>query len=330
MFSGRIGTSICWPIQLLQWQSPAVRKRRTVLVCVACVGLALVILALNNHAPEPVYGGHRLSFWVEGLGIRSPPSGDMEGATNAIDHIGAASLPFLLRWIQYEPAEWQRKLCVPLDRLQYGWAHRLSGWLLRPRNLKLAFGSCTALHVLGPRAIPALEDLRRLMNETKAPMAAQRATAAMGDLGTNGLPDLLAVIENPLHPQRLVAVAVLGQMPDVGDAADTAVPAIIACIGLTNAGYLPLVAVDTLGRLKTAPELAIPALVTALQSTNTTLRSMSAEALGRFGPKAISAIPALTNALADTAPDVKFQARRALHAIAPATFSARPWMPRIN
>src|SRR5260221_5062014 len=67
----------------------------------------LVTGALREH--EPTYAGKRLSEWVARLSSKNSLEGDSE-AENAIRHIGTNSLPYLLKWISYEPAPWRIKL----------------------------------------------------------------------------------------------------------------------------------------------------------------------------------------------------------------------------
>jgi hypothetical protein len=253
--------------------------------------------------------------------------GDKDAASNAIAHIGTNSLPFLLQWIQHEPTQWRGKLRGLLARLPYNWSLRMSDRIAHPRSERLAFGTYEAFGILGPRATPALPDLCRFMDATNAPETSVRATAILRFLGTNALPALLAVMQDPRHPRRRQAVASLGSMRDIGDAAKLSVPAIIACTRETNDENLAFWATRALGSLKAVPELSVPALVSCLQRTNARLHVEAADALAAFGPQAIGAIPALTNAVADSNQDVWDSVMTALHKIAPDTFTNVPPPP---
>ncbi|TAK98819.1 MAG: HEAT repeat domain-containing protein [Verrucomicrobia bacterium] len=317
--------STCSATQNLHPSLVMSKRRKFVIAVLFCMSAVAVIAFLaHRQDPEPAYAGHPLSFWVEILGRRSPPWGDTQGATNAIAHIGPASLPLLLKWIQHEPAQWRDKLAAPLKRLPYEWTHWLSACIAQERSEQLAIGTYEAFHILGTRATPALEDLSRLMNATNATATSARATENLGCLGTNALAALLAVIQDPRHPRQWQAVAAVGSMPDMGDAAKLSVPAIIACIGNTNDETLSLMAVNVIGRLRAAPDLSVPALVCCLQSTNAIIRISSAEAIAAFGTQATSAIPALTNMLTDPDPELRDCAAKTLHEIAPSTFTNVP------
>src|SRR5208283_3048244 len=74
-------------------------------------------------------------------------------------------------------------------------------------------------------------------------------------------------------------------------------------------------AATILGELHREPDVAIPALIQALQSDDRYLRENAVAALGRFGGQAKAAIPALTKALEDSDASVRRQAAAALNRI---------------
>ena len=200
-------------------------KHRKVLVTIL-VGLAFVALVAYRRNPaEPSYGGHPLSYWVQGMGARDILEAEQYDKTkNAIDHIGVAALPFLVRWLQYEPPEWRSRLSGWFSRTDFPLAGQLSDLIIQPRALQLAVGTPSAFQILGKRAAPALDDLCRLMNDTNSPYTANQAAETLASLGTNALPALLAVATNAQHPARGEALAAIGAIDDLGDTARLAVP----------------------------------------------------------------------------------------------------------
>ena len=105
----RVPACVRWLAEHHVW---AVRKRRTyvgllLLLSIGSVVGLLVTGALRER--EPTYGGKRLSEWVLELPPNTSPGGD-SGAEIAIRHIGTNSLPYLMKWISYEPAAWRIKL----------------------------------------------------------------------------------------------------------------------------------------------------------------------------------------------------------------------------
>jgi hypothetical protein len=296
------------------------RNRRIIVLCL--IGVALVFIALFAYNPtsgEPSYDGLPLSYWVTSLSGNSITMVQLQNATNAFDHIGPAALPFLVKWIQYEPPQWRTRLGNWLNRTPFP-GDQLSQWVEAPRAWRLAVGSHEAFSTLGKRAMPVLEDLCRLMNNTNSPYTAGQAAAALAFLGTNAFPPLLEVAKNARHPSRLAAIGAIGRISDLGQAAQLAIPAITDCLAATNT-HSQVIAIIALGNLKVSPETSVPTLVSSLKHPNAYIRLYSANALGQFGPLALSAIPALTNALADLDQRVRERAAAALKQIDPATFT---------
>jgi hypothetical protein len=306
-----------------------VRKKRVILLCLIGAVLALIaLLAYTSTTAEPPYDGHPLSYWVLLLADPIPtpefPNPDHDNATKAIDHIGVAALPFLVKWIQQGPPRWRTALGTMVYRAPFPFAHGLSSRIIGERNWKRAVGTCYAFEHLGKRAMPAFDDLCRLANDTNRAITASAAVTVLAYLGTNAVPPLVAVLTNPTHPARLEALKAVQNISKIGDAAELAVPAITNCLNPANAMKLQIAAISALGNLRACPQISVPALISALENPRAIIRVRSIEALSTFGPKAASAIPALTNALNDAAPDIRRYAARALHDIDPTAFPNAP------
>jgi hypothetical protein len=321
-----------------------VRKKQTLLICAVCALLAfLALLPSTSTTTEPFYDGHPLSYWVANLSLHSVEDDWYEKATNAIDHIGVAALPFARKWIQYKPQQWRPRVGNWLNGTKhFPFARQLSSWILDPRPEQFSAGAYYVFPVLGKRALPALDDLCCLLNDTNRPTTSRKAASALGCLGTNALGPLLTVATNAQHPSRLEAIYAISVMPDLGDAAQILIPVITNCLNAPNPavalGAAPqavdpdvqMNAIFSLSNLK--PQISVPLLVSYLNSPKTKdplhaaararVRLYSAFALGQMGPSASAAIPALTNALAD--PDLRNYAAEALHKIDPATFTDTP------
>jgi hypothetical protein len=237
-----------------------------------------------------------------------------------VRNIGPAALPFLTRWIHYDPPQWRHTLVYWLFRTPLPFAQKLSERVTDPT---LANGTPIAFAVLGTQAMPAFDDLCRFMNDAKRPGAAMRAAMVLPVFGSNALAPLLAVVTNSSHPAQITALRTVLAIADSGNAQQV-VPAVANCLVATNTGAVKMLAITILGKLYTAPETSIPALVSCLKSANPEVRVYSADTLGAFGSRASTAIPALTNALGDPDPLVRKQAAWALTKIAPAAFTNAP------
>jgi hypothetical protein len=82
-------------------------RRRGGYLILGVLVLAGVLVALSKREREPEYGGKRLSEWV--LALPPSPTGGTD-AELALRSIGTNAVPFLLKWIDYEPAAWRIKV----------------------------------------------------------------------------------------------------------------------------------------------------------------------------------------------------------------------------
>ena len=296
-------------------------KRCILVVAVAGV-VPLILIALRARAArEPIYHGHSLSRWVAILAEGGHEEETIQQAREAIAHIGTNATPFLLAWIQFEPkpGPFRSKLANP-----YNWDApeplSLRDRLLhefRSRRERVAEGAPEAFEALGARAIPAVPELTRLMNSRTAPITALRAALALALMGTNGLPPLLAAIDDPEHQNRFEAVRAIDMLPDnVVLPAEQVVPHLIPCVTDRNNGSIARVAVYALRKFGSAPQLVIPALTNCLSSPDARTRWWSVNALMALNPPAAPALPALTNALNDPDPSVRRDAGFAVSRIA--------------
>jgi len=138
------------------------RKRRICLVMLilAVAGLVGLIVAgawRPRNGTEPEYAGRRLSQWVMELPADTSPTGQSV-AEVAIRNIGTNALPYLLKWISYEPAPWRLKLYERIGRfLKVG-----PNTLFQDKKMLLAAGAAQGFLALGRDAEPAITELGRL------------------------------------------------------------------------------------------------------------------------------------------------------------------------
>ena len=297
-------------------------------VCVICATLLLL-----THGKEPSYNGHRLSQWVRVLGSMQATEPEKQMASEAVDRIGAAAAPFLVRWIQYRPTKWterQKKLADLICKAHYAFTLRLGRSLYCTKGELLASGATQAFRVLGTNAATELDELVRVMNDPSSPIdprsgmsSADRATYCLAWLGTNALPARTSVIQSP-ERSRWQALNSIWLMEQRQRTAQFPITTIIGCLEDANDPNVPNTAVRILYDLKVSPELCLPAFVAGLRSKGRFTRASSASGLRRLGERAISAIPVLTNAATDPDPEVQFNVACALHVIAPGTYTNVP------
>ncbi|HWH71361.1 MAG TPA: hypothetical protein VNT26_18445 [Candidatus Sulfotelmatobacter sp.] len=153
-------------------------------VLLAC-GLLGAIAFLSLRGRGPSCNGHSLVYWVSRMDSTPGTYPDMYDAAHAIREIGTNALPFLLRWIEAEPQPWRSNAVVFLE--SHG-AYRVASWIPDDSNMTQAHRTLGALIALHEKAIPAIPELTRLMNNAAKPDTAGRAMAALAELGTNSLP----------------------------------------------------------------------------------------------------------------------------------------------
>ena len=177
-------------------------KRKVYLLLLAGAVLAPVLVVVFSREREPEYAGKRLSEWVEiyaATGTVVSAQTQKEDAANAIRHIGTRAPPFLLKWMQYEPAPWKSRLCDEVNRRL-----KLSLPLADERKTRRALAAMNAFHVLGPQADRALPELTRLLNDPAVSQPTRwephatpyRAALVLAGLGEAGLPPLEALFAN--------------------------------------------------------------------------------------------------------------------------------------
>jgi hypothetical protein len=237
----------------------------------AChVGAAQNELEPSDRVIEPTYKGQPLSHWIEILngGFLSskswPDIDEIEGgaeAQEALEHIGAEAVPFLLKQIP-------------------------------------ATGAMVAFRVIGPAARSAIPQLVAMAtNELEAARTSERPAGGLsaigyypltvlGWIGPDALPELSKILTNYNEPGiRFSAILAIGTM---GAKAVPAVPALLPCVNDENE-MVARDAIGVLGRIGGRQQPVFEALTNVLQS-RPTLRSEILEALVSFGDEGVSVV----------------------------------------
>jgi hypothetical protein len=166
-------------------------KRRKSLLLLAGVVLAGGAYLLFIRDREPTCKGQPLSWWVLLLN-----GGRDREAAEAIQQIGWRAEPYLIAWMQYDPPGWQERFFKSCDM------NNKLRWLVRAHSKKhsekvwRAFNASQAFALLGPERPRAIPVLVRILNRPKPGLAAHRAAHALGCLGPDGIPPLLAGLTN--------------------------------------------------------------------------------------------------------------------------------------
>jgi HEAT repeat protein len=291
---------------------------RKIFITTALVAaLAAVVTHSPRHSNEPQFQGKPLTYWL----LASTRIQDFEAAHEALAQIGTNALPFLLKRMQYESPHWRTRLQRtgprPLQQLIY--------LALGDEDRLLAEASADAFKPIGPKAAVAIPELITLLSNTNTPQTAGRAMRALSHLGTNGLPPLISLINNPQSSYRFYAVATIAFNSQTPEEAELTTPMLLQCLTNTTDPQIPWIAAFGLGRSHYAPRLVVPALARCLTSASTPrTRAAAADALAQFSGQATAALPALTNALADPFEEVRWTATNAIHKITSGALTNAP------
>jgi HEAT repeat protein len=253
------------------------RRKQTLLVLISLVAAALLVpqvLRIINLSREPRYAGRPLSFWVlalEPMSIGAQPS--PPSAVRAIQHIGTNALPFALKWTQGgEPGQWRVRVAEFISKISPTLT-ALGEHIVD--NVNLANNTPELFAILGDRATPAIPELWRLANDTNAPQTAFRALMCLAGVGTNALPQILAIMLNPKHPRQ----------QDAGAAA--------IFTSAENSNQLFLVeSLMAASQIAPSQDARFPtALVQGLTNANPDIRQKAANAILQSAPELLNTAP---------------------------------------
>jgi hypothetical protein len=277
-------TLIKGTLKLMAWL-----KAKTVVVGIATLliaGTGTVIVANIIPQREPSYQGRRLSEWLVDIEYGQPPE-KRQQAGEAIRHMGAKTLPFLLATLADKQAGDHR--------------YNQASW---------------AFDALGPIAKPAIPKLTNLLEQLPG-----YAPLALAAIGPDAMPELLDALTNGSFWVRDNTAAGLANALYSGkissDQAIAAYPIALENLTYTNAN--PLFQDNTrwraaalLGALKLEPDVSIPALMQGLEDTDASVAANCAYSLMAFRQEATAAIPMLNKAANSTNVQLNTAAKMAL------------------
>ena len=313
---------------------------------ISVVLAALAILALAfwewSRPREPVYQGKSLSAWVRELpaeekGTRgvvwAPLSGSRSkpelAAEDALRHLGTNALPILVRLMHSREKglreavasvkEWSLKAYQRIfSRAQ---TPGISGGVYEYHKTtaeKEHWDAARGLNALGPLAKPAIPELEKILNGADLSLdACPDAAYALGAMGPEGLAALRRTMTNAPPPARgdwpqICAIWAAGQNPDNCAAA---LPELLTLLQDPDA-TVRMSAAWALGRIRTQPELEVPALAASVHDTGFNIRSMAEQALKEYGLASLTE-PSLVKYLDDPQLQVRMAATNAARVLFP-------------
>ena len=285
------------------------RKWYIALFALACVALVFVTVQLTRTGEGPIFRGHHLSYWL--VLAQAHPENEMAG--EAIRNAGTNALPFLLKWIRYEPPPWKVKVLNATPRSLTG---PVSFVITSHRHFR-ASQSANAFRVLGTNAISAVPELTALARNTNAPLTSVYAIQALPWIGPDGLASLVSLIQDRRYPLRAWAVAAISITPTNAPGSTIIGPALIQCLNDSTDPRIPVTALMWLDKSRFEPAVSIPAIAASLINpvSSEDLRCGALYALATYGAQAATALPTITNAQAYTSTRVRTAATNAIRDI---------------
>ena len=276
-------------------EPPKSGRRRLSFVIFTVAILASLALWLSER--EPAYKGKRLSEWLELWGS-SGDEDEMRNAEAAIRQIGTNGIPFLLKWIRYEPRTGKQPMQALVEKLPVRLrSNRLVYRFMQNRTERRADEAEMGLAILGPQATSAIPELTRQMNNYGKTNCALSAMRSLGCIGSAALPTLMAAAEDQRCPCRFAAVATIA-MNFRGTNGLPALPVLVRCAGDPDprVGRASILA---MGALKLEPQTIIAALTNRLHDPRPDIRTAAVYALGAFKEQARELLPVLSEAFKD-------------------------------
>jgi HEAT repeats/PBS lyase HEAT-like repeat len=280
-----------------------------------CVLVGIGMVAFWPGEREPEYNGKRLSEWIWAYEHSRFSAVDNGQSLRAIREIGTNAVPWLLKWMRYETPKWRIKFDRATDkvlpRLHFPGSYTHEFWELCENT-----AGFKALGVEARDAIPALTEM---VNQRQSMAVSRRAIRALAYIGADGLPPLMTALTDPDKEKRMYAAAYTGFMQPRNTNLTPIVPLLAKCA--TDDFLIAHNAVETLGKLRLEPMVAVPVLTNALGNRHYFMRLRAAEASGQFGEEGYVAVPALAVSLNDPESVVREAVTNALRSVAPQLFT---------
>ncbi len=292
--------------------------RRRLLLLSGCALAAILLTFLWPRDRGPKYQGKSLSAWLDVYFADShdKSAAQQAAAADAVRHIGTNALPWLIKWLRSEPPAWRTKLEAAWRKLPDGIGN--SGPILqRLAGKEPIYGdrAVQTFALFGESASPMIPELSRLLRDPK-PAVSTRAAEALGCIGDQAMPALIAALTDQRVSDRSVVAVQISFKQESGTNGVAAIAALTQCLKSKDP-QLAFWAGHVLGRSWADRALTIPVLIDGLSDPRPDVRAVCAESLGWPGEQSRQAVPSLTKALSDPDPGVRNAASEALRRIGP-------------
>jgi HEAT repeat protein len=262
-------------------------KKRTRFALFSGVGVLVAVAAAlwvwRSH--DPVYQGKRLSAWTADLDGYAGPK--MKGAQNAIHHIGAEAVPYVIGLLQARDTRFKGWINKLLSKQSWTKFRLNDATELRKRGL-------FACEALGTNARPAIPALTALLYDPKVCRHASFVLVGFG-------PEITPILTNAAaHPDPVIRWSSIASMARLDDS--TTIPMLLRMMNDPD-GQVRAFAAEVFGYVAKDPAIGIPPLLKALQDQDQRVQSAAAYRLQLWvqHPEARAAMPLLLEIIKKTA-----------------------------
>jgi hypothetical protein len=287
-----------------------VKRRRRFLILVAVCGVVLTITLASSGEREPKYKGQTLTYWLVKL---SHDASEKEALT-AINQIGTNAVPWLTKWIVYEPSMTKQRLLdftqkLP-EKLQRPLQVMITGdrWWAERQELALI-----GFRELGPQARSAAPELVQALVRGKGGVFGYPLTPALVAIGDDSILPIVNVMTNLAYPKS-VRIHAVYWLRSLGTLNSFATSNLVACIQKQEP-EVGLASAEVLASWQDKVEVVLPFLTNLAGDANSLVRRNVADCIRAYGYKARSAVPILLQLQKDSSRDVRVSATNAVYAI---------------
>jgi hypothetical protein len=238
-------------------------KRGRVFIAVAAIAV-LAVLAwtmLHAPAPEPVYNGKPLSYWLQAYNPAQNGNQPTEAEANAaINEIGTNAIPTLLRMLRAHDSPLKTKIIKWVLHHHLFRTHYTSAVFLNSQ-------ATSGIEVLGPAAAIAVPELIKIVNENVSASSQSSAASSLGYIGPEAKEAVPSLLHATTSSNQNVRSAVLIALGQIHEDADAVVPVLTKALHDPSTENRAIAAV-CLAVYQGAAKSAVPALVALLNDPN--------------------------------------------------------------
>lgn len=283
------------------------KKRLLQIAITVSVGLAAVLFLFQWLNREPEHAGRTLSAWVADLQHANPKV--RQEASAALIAMGPRAVPYLNRELTRGSTRMQRWTEKTAKHVPDFIKRPLRRFYSPTADVVRKHVALHALKILGTNATETVPALGTVLRGPDVGLSSA-AGGALSSMGTNGIPPLIAALDDADYNIRAAACHSLGVLRA---AASPAVPRLARMV-TEETGAIARAAITTLTQI--GPP-AVPVLTSFLASTNPVVRYWGAFALANIRYDAGAPAPSLLAATGDESEGVRYHALQAVAGTGP-------------